>query len=81
MTEDEAKARCTQLGVEHPDRARVNWIPVKQKDGSWAVARIPLPPPVKADQTQESHNDSRPLRENPRGENPWINPPPWIGGL
>jgi hypothetical protein len=80
MTED-AKDRCAQLAAEHPDRARVNWIPVKQKDGSWAVARIPLPPPVKVDQAQESHDDSRPLRENPRGENPWINPPPWIGGL
>ena len=81
MTEDEAKARCAQLASEHPDRGQVNWIPVKQKDGSWAVARIPFPPPVKTNQTQESQTDSRPLRENPRAENPLINPPPWIGGV
>jgi len=81
MTEDEAKARCTRLAAEHPDRARVNWIPVKQNDVSCAVARIPLPPPVKVHQTQESQKDPRPQRENPRSENPWINPPPWIGGL
>lgn len=81
MTEDEAKARCAQLASEHPDREQVNWIPVKQKDGSWAAARIPLPPPVKTNQTRESQTDSRPLRENPRAVNPLINPPPWIGGI
>jgi len=80
MTEQEAKDRCAQLAAEHPDRATTNWLPVKQKDGTWAVARIPLPPPAKPS-GESTKADHEPLPANPRAENPWINPPPWIGGL
>ena len=78
MNEQEARDRCAELAAEHPDRATSNWIPVKQKDGTWGVARIGLPPPAKA--TGESRAERDPLAQNPRAENPWINPPPWIGG-
>lgn len=73
MTEDEAKARCAQLAAEHPDRDRANWVPAKQKDGSWAVARIPLPPPLDPTQTRETRPDLD-LPEGPPRPGPWINP-------
>jgi len=79
VNEQEAKDRCAQLAAEHPDRASNNWLPVKQKDDTWSVARIPLPPPV--DGGAENRDDSRPVADDPRAENPWINPPPWIGGI
>jgi hypothetical protein len=74
MTEDEAKARCAQLEAEHPDRATTNWIPAKQKDGSWAVARIPLPPPLDLSSTSETRPSGRLQGEDPRTEPPWLNP-------
>jgi len=43
------------------------------------VVRIGLPPPVRAN-AAEVRAGERPPADNPRAENPWINPPPWIGG-
>lgn len=80
MNEQEAKDHCAQLVASHPDRATTNWLPVKQKDGTWAVARIGLPPPAQSSGKQVK-SEPKPLADNPRAENPWINPPPWIGGI
>lgn len=73
MTEEEAKARCAKLAAEHSDRKTTNWVPVKQQNGTWAVARIPLPPPVDPNQTQPAHPDPRPPGEDHR-QKPWLNP-------
>jgi hypothetical protein len=75
VTEAEAKARCAQLAQEHPDRATANWIPIRQKDGFWAVARIGLPPPLDPAATEKTRDSSRPVTDNPGPEPPWINPP------
>jgi hypothetical protein len=81
MTEQEAKDRCAQLAAEHPDRATTNWLPVKQKDGTWAVARIPLPPPAKAE-GEETKSEPRPMPGDSRGDTLGGNlPPGWYGGL
>ncbi len=68
MTEEEAKARCTQLAAEHPDRERNQWLPVKAKDGTWSVARIGVPPPLDPTATTESHDSSRPAADDPSSE-------------
>jgi hypothetical protein len=74
MTEAEAKARCAELATSHPDRKKSNWIPVEQKDGTWAVARIPLPPPVTLDQTGESRRDPGPQEGEDLRKKPWLHP-------
>lgn len=73
MTEEEAKARCAGLAAEHPDRERANWVPVKQKDGTWAVARIPLPPPLDPNQTEETRPEPH-LPDEAYRPGPWLNP-------
>jgi hypothetical protein len=79
MNEQEAKDRCAQLAAEHPDRASTNWIPVKQKDGAWAVARIGLPPPVKAD-GEEIRANPPTIADDPRDSSLFGNlPPGWYG--
>lgn len=74
MTEEKAKERCAQLAAEHPDRERTNWVPVKQKDGTWAVARIPLPPPLDPSQTKGSRRHPRPNEGEDVRADPWIKP-------
>jgi hypothetical protein len=78
MTEAEAKARCAELAAEHPDRASSHWIPVRAKDGDWAVAKIGLPPPAKPTGTS-SLSEPRPAADDPRETFPWLNPP--SGGI
>jgi len=74
MDEGEAKDRCAQLAREHSDRETTNWVPVKEKDGSWAIARIPLPPPVEPSKTSGSRrNPSTQEGEDVRAD-PWIKP-------
>jgi hypothetical protein len=74
MTEKDAKERCTHLAAEHPDRDTTNWVPVKQKDRSWAVARIPLPPPLDPAETQGTRREPSPHEgEDLRGK-PWLTP-------
>jgi hypothetical protein len=74
MTEEEAKERCARLAAEHPDRETTNWVPIKQKDGTWAVARIPLPPPLDPQQTQGTRREPSPHEgEDLRGK-PWLTP-------
>lgn len=74
MDEREAKERCAQLGREHPDREVANWVPVKQKDSSWAVARIPLPPPVDPSKTQGGRREPSPHEGEDVRADPWIKP-------
>lgn len=74
MDEQEAKDRCAELTREHPDHETTNWVPVKQKDGTWAVARIPLAPPIDLHRTQggrrePSHHEGEDVRADP-----WIKP-------
>lgn len=79
MNEQEAEERSAQLAAEHPDRATHSWIPVKQNDGTWAVAKISLPPPVSPTGT-EIKADPRPLPDNPQDATPGgILPPGWYG--
>ncbi|HEX5593279.1 MAG TPA: hypothetical protein VFX35_08025 [Solirubrobacterales bacterium] len=74
MDEQEAKDRCAQLAAEHPDRETSNWVPVKQKDDSWAVVRIPLPPPVDPNRTQGTRRDPSPHEGEDVRADPWIKP-------
>jgi hypothetical protein len=64
MNEQEARERCAQLAAEHPDRATNNWVPVQQKDGTWAVAHIPLPPPIDAEGSATAEK-ARPPADTP----------------
>jgi hypothetical protein len=74
MDEREAIDRCAELAREHPDRRSTNWVPVMQKDGSWAVARIPLPPPVDLDRTQGTRREPSPHEGEDVSTDPWIKP-------
>lgn len=74
MDEREARERCAQLAAEHPKRESTNWVPVKQKDGSWAVARIPLPPPVDPGKTRGGRRESSPHEGEDVRADPWIKP-------
>jgi hypothetical protein len=74
MDEREAQERCAQLAAEHPDRESANWVPVKQKDGSWAVARIPLPPPVDPGKMQGGHREPSSQEGEDVRADPWIKP-------
>ena len=74
MEEREAKDRCDELAREHPDRETVNWVPVKQKNGGWAVARIPLPPPIDMERTQGGRREPSPHEGEDLRVDPWIKP-------
>jgi hypothetical protein len=74
MNEQEAKGRCMELAREHPDRGVANWVPVKQKDGTWAVARIPLPPPIDPSQIQGGRREPSPHEGEDVRADPWIRP-------
>ena len=43
MTRDEAERRAKQLQAEHPGRAGVHFVAREGADGSWEVARLPIP--------------------------------------
>lgn len=73
MTEDEAKARCAKLAAEHPDRVTHHWTPVRANDGTWAVAKIGIPPPVKPTGTS-SLSEPRPSASDPRQNVPPLSP-------
>lgn len=73
MTEEEAKARCADLAAGHPDRATNHWVPVRAKDGSWAVAKIGIPPPAKPTGTS-SFSPPRPSPDDPRENIPPLSP-------
>jgi len=78
MTKTEAEARCKQLAAEHPDRESCHWITVKDEDGSWAVAKIGLPPP-NAQATATSAADERPpIPDDPRTTAPHIPQSYWL---
>jgi len=44
VTEQQAKAECTRLAAEHPDRRSHRWLPRRGADGKWSVVKIDLPP-------------------------------------
>jgi hypothetical protein len=44
MTREEAQAECAKLAKEHPDRETHRFVPRKTEDGTWAVAKVGLPP-------------------------------------
>lgn len=58
MTEEQAKARCSELATTHPDRATHQWLPQRIGDG-WQVAKIGLPPPADP-LVAETRADERP---------------------
>jgi hypothetical protein len=43
VTRDEAEQRAKQLQAEHPERAAVRFVARETADGSWQVARVPIP--------------------------------------
>jgi hypothetical protein len=72
VDEQEAKDRCEELAREHPDRETHRWVPVQRKDGSWAIAKINLPPAKPTGtETRVTKSDA----EDPRQLPPWLNPP------
>jgi hypothetical protein len=74
MNEREAREHCAELAREHPDRGTSHWVPVEQKDGTWAVARIPLPPPIDPERTSGGRREVNPHEgEDLRGK-PWLTP-------
>jgi hypothetical protein len=77
MDEREARERCEELAATHPDRDTHRWVPVQDKDGSWSVAKINLPPTPKptATETRATRTDQGDPRQLP----PWLDPP--RGGL
>jgi hypothetical protein len=72
MNEQEAKERCAELAAEHPDRETHQWVPVRDKDGGWTVAKIDLPPPATPTGTATRRETLRPS-DHPQG-NPWLDP-------
>ena len=74
MDEQEAKECYAKLGREHADRETTNWVPVKQKDGTWAVARIPLAPPIDPNSTQGGRREPSPHEGEDVRADPWIKP-------
>jgi len=74
MNEGEARERCAQLAAAHPYREVANWIPVQQRNGTWAVARIPLPPPVDPSNTQGGRRKPSPQEGEDVRADPWIKP-------
>jgi hypothetical protein len=54
MTRDEAKAEAERLAAEHPERATHRWLPREQADGGWSVAKVTLPPGMRADKLKET---------------------------
>lgn len=74
VNEEEARDRCAELARTHPARETTNWVAVEQKDGTWAVARIPLPPPIDLRQTHGTRREPSPHEgEDLRGK-PWLTP-------
>jgi hypothetical protein len=69
MNEQEAKDRCAELAAGHPDRETHRWVPTKAKDGSWAVAKINLPP-VKPPSGTESRDSGARIDAPPTGSRP-----------
>ena len=65
MTEDEARATCARPAAEHPDRQTHQWHPREERDGSWSVVKIALPPT--GDLTAETRVEEKPpTADDPR---------------
>lgn len=45
MDEAQARKRCEELAAAAEDRSAHSWIPRRQSDGSWVVAKVAVPPP------------------------------------
>lgn len=65
MTEAEARAACTRLAREHPDRETHQFLP-RRVEGGWAVVKVALAPPldqlageVRADERPDTAEDPR----------------------
>jgi hypothetical protein len=73
VTRDEAEALCVRYAAEHPDRASAQWRPKEERDGTWTVIRIGIPPPPET--TTETRADERP----PTPGDPRPDVPPTVG--
>ena len=49
MTHEEATARAEELNNGHPDRDRFRWSAREGDAGTWSVARIELPKPLRGE--------------------------------
>jgi hypothetical protein len=54
VTREEAQSEAQRLAAEHPDRATHRWLAREDADGSWSVAKVTLPPGLRADPLKET---------------------------
>ena len=80
MTRDEAERMCKRLAAEHPDRQTNQWHPRKQRDGSWGVVKIALPPTDPKELTAETRADEQPDTGDDPRHNVFRNVPPFGAG-
>jgi hypothetical protein len=66
VTEQEARVLAEELAKTHPDRETHRFVPRKEGDGDWMVAKINLPP-VRDELSAETRADERPpTADDPR---------------
>ncbi len=75
MTRDEAEREAGRLAAEHPDRATHRFLAREQRDGSWAVVKVGLPPAgvltpeTRAEEKPPTAGDPRTVSEQNMGPN------------
>jgi hypothetical protein len=65
MTRDEAKAECSRLALEHPDRATHSWLPREGAPGEWSVVKVGIPGSRPLGTMQEA-KPKPPMADDPR---------------
>ena len=60
MTRAEAEAECERLRTESPERHTHRWVPTKDGEGGWQVAKIGLPPADEEVTGTETRADEKP---------------------
>ena len=79
MTEEQARARCTELAETSPDRGTHSWIPRKDDDGDWSVVRLAIPPSAPSAGTASKSPESKGIRDDPRSATEQNVPPHSMG--
>ena len=74
MTEEQARAECARMALEHPDRRTHQFLPRRGDDG-WTVVKVAIPPPLDQLGTEVRADERPEVAEDPRSSQqqnvPW----------
>jgi hypothetical protein len=80
VTREEAEKLCQRLASDSHERETHHWVPHRQRNGEWSVAKIGLPPTKSSGGTPETRADEKPATPDDPRPAQWRDVPPFGAG-